>query len=122
MIKTKLIKSGFVSALLFILISLTFSCESTDKKAREICECFEIRLEIKKMIDIADEDFGLVESERFKTLSEKKEECFNRIEPQYFEEKEAYRNGKDEKEFLLEELGDCEAVRELLNADKNNVL
>ena len=69
------------------------------------------------MIEAADDNSGLVESERFKILSEKKEVCFNTIEPQYFEGKEAHRNGRDEKEFLLDELGDCQAVRELLGID-----
>ncbi|HLV42218.1 MAG TPA: hypothetical protein VKY37_08065 [Brumimicrobium sp.] len=122
MIKSKTMKFGLINAFILIFISSILSCDSAHKKEREVCECFEVRLEIKKMIESADDDFGLVESERYKVLSAKKEECFNSIEPQYFEEKEAFRNGKNEKEFLLEELSDCEAVKELLGVDNKDIL
>ena len=118
MTTTKLIYSTLIGSLFIFLFFTTSSCETKDEKKTEICDCFKIRLEIKKMIETADNAFGLIETEKYKSLSEKKEKCFNIIEPQYFEEREVYRNGRNEKEFLLDELGDCKAVRELLEVEK----
>ena len=84
-----------------------FSC----KHSEPICECFETRLEIKKLIQSPNGDTN---SEEYKKLKLKKEECKTKIEPAYFEENSIKRNGRGDREFLMDELGgSCAAVREL---------
>ncbi len=96
--------------ILFVAIGFSGCSQQT-----EICDCFKIRLEIKKLIKTSEDSSILAETEKYKILKIKKKECQLKIEPAYFEEKQIKRNGRNDKEFLLEELGDCEAVKELLS-------
>lgn len=84
----------------------------------EICECFELRLKVKNLMKEAENDSILEESEEFKNLINQKKECLTKIEPAYFEEKNIQRNGRNEEEFLLEELSDCQAVKDLLSVEE----
>ncbi|MFT6280505.1 MAG: hypothetical protein ACJA0U_000625 [Salibacteraceae bacterium] len=100
-----------------IILTLTactltlLSCTNSEP----ICECFETRLEIKELLSSSNGDYEKVtNSEEYKKLKEKKEECKTKIEPEYFQKNEIKRNGRSDKEFLMEELGgNCDAVKEL---------
>lgn len=102
--------------LLIPMVLLTFLYSACNHKT-EICDCFETRLEIKKMIKDSDNPEELIETEEYKRLSAKKKECLTHIEPAYFEENDVQRNGRDDKEFLLEEIEDCPAVKKLLGVE-----
>jgi hypothetical protein len=97
----------------FALTFVFFSCT----KSEPICECFENRLEIKKLLGTAKGDVDKImeisNSEEFKEMTKKKEECRTKTEPDYFKSKDIERNGRSDKQFLLDELGDCDAVKEL---------
>lgn len=69
------------------------------------------------MIKNTEDSDNLIGNEEFEMLNSKKKECLTQIEPAYFEENQIQRNGRDDREFLLEELGDCKAVRELLEVN-----
>lgn len=99
-----------------IAILLVISLSGCNQKT-EICECFELRLKMKKMTKESENPNLLAETEEFKVLSDKKKECLTKIEPAYFEEKNIERHGRDDKEFLLEELSECQAVKELLSTE-----
>jgi hypothetical protein len=114
MTKKKYLESGFIGMLILLLVFSSSSCEEKN----EICECFKTRLEIKNLIKASKNTSALVEIEKYKLLKIKKEACLTTIEPRYFEENGIERRGRSDREFLLEELGDCDAVRALLNADK----
>lgn len=105
---------SFYYHILFVFLAVLFSA---CKQKSEICECFETRLEIKQLIKDAENPSALIETERYKDLKARKSNCLTNIEPGYFEEKELHRNGRNDKEFLLEELGHCKAVRELLEME-----
>lgn len=111
---TIFIKTILIGTLSFFLVLSSLSCE----RKSEICECFEIRLELKNLISSSKNNSDLTETEEYKLLKERKTECLLTIEPRYFEENGLVRKGRSDKEFLLEEIGDCDAVRELLGADK----
>src|SRR5690554_7912799 len=110
-------KLYFVSLILLTLILANASCELKS----EICECFETRLEIKKLLKSSEKIIDLSKSEEYKKLIARKEKCMTTIEPNYFSEKGIERKGRGDKEFLLDELGDCQAVRELLRDRKSVV-
>lgn len=93
-----------------VFTSILLSCST-----EPICECFETRLEIKQLIRSANGNHAeLKASEEYKELKQKKEDCKTKIEPEYFEKSKIKRNGRSDKEFLMEELGEsCDAVKEL---------
>ena len=90
--------------------SILFSCTT-----EPICECFETRLEIKQLLRSANGNYAEVQaSEDYKELKQKKKDCQTKIEPEYFEKNEIKRDGRSDKEFLMEELGEsCDAVKKL---------
>nr|WP_299206259.1 hypothetical protein [uncultured Brumimicrobium sp.] len=94
-------------------VFLFSSCENKS----DICECFEVRLAIKNLLKSVDQNKDATQSEEYEALKAKKTECMLTIEPQYFEEKGLERKGRSDKEFLLEELPDCKAVKTLFNGD-----
>lgn len=96
-----------------LLILLTAFVFSACKQQTEICDCFETRLAIKNLIKSSEDPSILEENEEFQLLKARKHECLIKIEPAYFEERQIERNGRDDKAFLLEEVGDCPAVKEL---------
>ena len=98
-----------------IITLLLSSCSNSEP----ICECFETRLQIKEMLRSADGDYDSVtNSEEYKNLKLKKEECKTKIEPEYFQKNEIERNGRSDKEFLMEELGgSCDAVKKLFGEE-----
>ena len=53
----------------------------------------------------------------FKKLREKKIECRDKIEPEYFKEHKIERKGRGDKQFLMEEFGDCQAVVDLMEGN-----
>ncbi len=104
----KILNSVLIFAILVISLS---SCSSSP-----ICECFEVRLEIKNMyqeVDGIEATFKMTQTQEYKDLKAKKKECKNVIEPEFFDKvKTEYKNEED---LLRGELGDCEAVMELLD-------
>lgn len=90
---------------------------SACRQKSDICECFETRLAFKELIKSSDDPLELVETENYKSLKARKKECLTKIEPTYFEENNIQRNGRNDKEFLLDELDDCQAVKELLGEE-----
>ena len=53
----------------------------------------------------------------YKDLKAKKIECRDKIEPEYFKELKIERNDRGDKQFLMEEFGDCEAVVDLMEGN-----
>lgn len=106
-------KPHFIALLFLLFILSSSSCTVKN----EICECFEIRLAIKNILENPDRTFDHTQTEAYKNLKSKKEECLTTTEPNYFKNKGLERNGRGDREFLLDELGDCEAVRKLLELE-----
>tara|TARA_B100001939_G_scaffold87451_1_gene74901 strand:+ start:517 stop:840 length:324 start_codon:yes stop_codon:yes gene_type:complete len=100
---------------LFLIIIIS-SCSSDP-----VCECFEYRLKIKKLLNSADGDYDkyreIKNSEEYKKLRAKKIECRDKIEPEYFKENKIERKGRGDKQFLMEEFGDCQAVVDLMEGN-----
>ena len=96
---------------LFILFIVS-SCSSDP-----VCDCFEKRLALKKLIHSAEKGDDVYNSKEYKDLKAKKIECRDKIEPEYFKEHNIERNGRGDKRFLMEEFGDCEAVVDLIEGN-----
>ena len=86
-----------------------------------VCDCFENRLALKKLLNSANGDFDkrkrIQNTQEYKDLKAKKIECRDKIEPEYFKEHKIERNGRGDKQFLMEEFGDCEAVVDLMEGN-----
>ena len=82
-----------------------------------VCDCFENRLALKKLIHSAEDGDDVYNSKEYKDLKEKKIECRDKIEPEYFKEHKIERNDRGDKQFLMEEFGDCEAVVDLMEGN-----
>lgn len=96
-----------------VVLILVSACSESNP----VCECFEVRQEIKDMLGEANGDLNKLSevssSEAYKELRKKKKECRETIEPEYFEANNIERNGRSDKQFLLEEFPDCDAIKEL---------
>ena len=99
--------------LLFFVLS---SCSSDP-----VCDCFEKRLALKKLLNSSNGDFDKLKriknTQEYKDLKAKKTECRDVIEPEYFKEHNIERNGRGDKQFLMEEFGDCDAVVDLMEGN-----
>lgn len=102
------------------LLLLSLSVSSCNQQT-EICTCFETRLAIKNMLKKADNPKVIIKTNEYKMLERKKKKCLMTIEPAYFEKKGSKRNGRSDRAFLLEELGECDAVKELLGVHEYNL-
>lgn len=101
------------STLFLLLLFYVLSACSRDP----VCECFENRLAIKKLIHSANDEDDVFNSKEYKDLKTKKIKCRDKIEPEYFKEHNIERNGRGDKQFLMEEFGDCEAVVDLIEGN-----
>ncbi len=107
-----------MNQLLILPASILILYLSGGSNSEPICDCFENRLKIKELLSLENGDLNeIINSEEYKKLKIKKAECQNKIEPEYFEKKNISRNGRSDRQFLLEELGDCDAVKKLLGEE-----
>lgn len=110
-----------MKSLLILPASILALYLTSCSKSEPICDCFENRLKIKELLSSANGDSNkmneITNSEEYNELIVKKEECKSKIEPEYFEKNNINRNGRSDKQFLLEELGDCDAVQKLFGEE-----
>lgn len=113
------------------LAFLSFLFFNSCKESNTVCDCFETRLKVKQFVTKkmaekrkqADFDVNKIfeyseefyNDEEYLELRKQKVNCRDKIEPEYFKENNIDRKGRSDKEFLLEEFSDCEALKELYN-------
>ena len=107
----------FFAVMQALLLFFVLSSCATDP----VCDCFENRLALKKLLNSANGDFDkrkrIQNTQEYKDLKAKKIECRDKIEPEYFKEHKIERNGRGDKQFLMEVFGDCEAVVDLMEGN-----
>ena len=107
----------FFAVMQALLVFFVLSSCATDP----VCDCFENRLALKKLLNSANGDFDkrkrIQNTQEYKDIKAKKIECRDKIEPEYFKELKIERNDRGDKQFLMEEFGDCEAVVDLMEGN-----